>query len=110
MNTDKLLDEIRDLNLSYLVLAQAMIRQDKPQALFRLGLSEGVADIVAAMSTQQLVRVASRNLMMCGLRFDDELVWSLLGEHGTAAPEASASALHASVLMAGRHAAAFATA
>ncbi len=106
MPTDKLLDEIRDLNLSYLVLAQAMIRQDKAQALYRLGMSEGVADIVLALSTQQLVRVASRNHMMCGFRFDDEVVWSLLGEHGAAAPQASASALHASVLMAGRHAAA----
>ncbi len=106
MNTDKLLAEIRDINLSYLVLAQAMIREDKPQALYRLGMSEGVADIVAAMSTQQLVRVASRNQMMCGFRFDDEMVWSLLGDHGAAAPQESASALHASVLMAGRHAAA----
>ncbi len=106
MNNDKLLDEIRDLNLSYLVLAQGMIRQDKAQAMYRLGLSEGVTDIVAAMSTQQLVRVASRNHLMCGFRFDDEVVWSLLGDHGAAAPEASAAALHASVLMAGRHAAA----
>ncbi len=107
MPTDQLMNEIRDTNLSYLILAQAMIRADKPQALFRLGLSEAVADMISQLTTQQLIKIASRNTMMCTMRFDDELVWGLLTERHEprAGAEPTANRLHASVLMAGRHAA-----
>ena len=46
MKTEQLLEEIREANLTYLILAQQMIRLDKVQALFRLGVSEQVADIL----------------------------------------------------------------
>ena len=103
MTPDQLINEIRDVNLSYLMLAQAMIRADKPQALFRLGISEEVADLLGQMSPQQLVRTASRNLMLCTMRFDDELIWGLLTDGHTpkGGGEATADRLHASVLMAG---------
>lgn len=105
MNNDQLMNEIRETNLAYLLLAQAMIRQDKAQALYRLGISESVADLIGQLSPQQLMRVATHNLMLCQMRFDDEIVWGLLSD--SKAPqgvEQTASRLHASVLMAGRHA------
>ena len=104
MNADQLVNEIRDVNLSYLMLAQIMIRTDKAQALFRLGISEEVADLLGQMSPQQLVRTASRNLMLCAMRFDDELIWGLLTDKHAPnqATESTADRLHASVLMAGR--------
>ncbi len=109
METEQLSNEIRDLNLSYLMLAQAMIRKDKAQALFRLGISEPVAEVVGQMSAQQLVRVASRNLMLCSMRFGDELIWGLLTErHVPDGAEFNADRLHASVLMAGQPPAAYA--
>jgi flagellar transcriptional activator FlhD len=103
MNSERLLNEIRELNLSYLVLAQAAIQSDKAGALFRLGMSEAVADMVAQLSPQQLVRVASRNQMLCAFRFDDELIWGLLTDshQPRAKLEGNAGLLHASVLMAG---------
>ncbi len=108
MNAETFLNEMRDTNLSYLMLAQAMIRADKAQALYRLGVSEAVADMIVRLSPQQLVRVASRNGLVCALRFDDELIWGLLTDSHDPrqALEANADRLHASVLMAGRHAAA----
>ena len=107
MTTDQLSNEIRDINLSFLLLAQHMIRGDKAQSLYRLGISEDVADLLTQMSPQQLVRVASRNLMLCTMRFDDELIWGLLTD--SHAPqgkgsESNVDRLHASVLMAGRRA------
>jgi hypothetical protein len=45
-SNDQLLQEIREANLAYLVLAQHMIRADKAQALYRLGVSEEVATII----------------------------------------------------------------
>lgn len=109
MNPDQMLNEVRELNLSFLMLAQAMIRHDKPQALYRLGISEEVADLLSVMSSQQLVRIASRSVLLCKMRFDDEMVWGLLTDaHAPDGTTATARALHASVLMAGRsvHAAA----
>ena len=107
MTPSALINETRDVNLSYLMLAQAMVRDDKPQAMFRLGVAEPVADLLKQMSAQQLVRLASRNRMLCKLRFDDELIWGLLaGDQNSAQGcESNAEGLHASVLMAGRHAA-----
>ena len=39
MNDEQLLAEIREANLTYLMLAQTLIRKDKAEAVFRLGLS-----------------------------------------------------------------------
>ena len=48
MNTDQILTEIREANLSYLMLAQSLIRSDRDQALFRLGISEESAVMIGA--------------------------------------------------------------
>lgn len=99
--------EIREINLSYMMLAQSMVRADKAHAMFSLGISEAVADILGELSASQLLKIASGNMMMCRFRFDDEMVWSLLSEHGRkAAPgvDANAARLHASIVMAGNFA------
>ncbi|HLL11994.1 MAG TPA: flagellar transcriptional regulator FlhD, partial [Rubrivivax sp.] len=48
MTSDQILAEIREANLSYLMLAQSLVRQDKEQALFRLGVSEETATLIGA--------------------------------------------------------------
>ena len=40
MTTTQLHEGIRDINLSYLMLAQQMVRADKSAAVYRLGLSQ----------------------------------------------------------------------
>ena len=40
MTANQILAEIREANLSYLMLAQSLIRTDREQALFRLGVNE----------------------------------------------------------------------
>jgi flagellar transcriptional activator FlhD len=94
----QLLDEIRETNLSYLMLAQRMLREDREQAMFRLGLSAEVADIVAKLSPAQILKIAISNLLVCRFRFTDDTVWELLTSHSR---DASIGALHAGVLMAG---------
>ena len=44
METNQILAEIREANLSYMMLAQSLIRSDREQALFRLGISEETAN------------------------------------------------------------------
>ena len=103
MNTDQILAEIREANLSYLMLAQSLIRADREQALFRLGVSEETAAILEMLSPAQMLKIAAGNTLLCRMRVDDDLVWSLLTNHGKSAANDGVSRLHASILMAGRH-------
>lgn len=103
MNTEQILAEIREANLSYLMLAQSLIRADREQALFRLGLSEDSAAMIASLTPAQMMKVAGGNTLLCRMRCEDDLVWSLLTSHGRSAANDGVARLHASILMAGRH-------
>ena len=103
MTSDQILAEIREANLSYLMLAQSLIRSDKEQALYRLGISEESAAMLQVLSPAQMMKIASGNTLLCRFRMDDDLVWGLLTSHGKAAANDAVSRLHASILMAGRH-------
>ncbi len=103
MNTEQILAEIREANLTYLMLAQNLIRQDKAEAVFRLGLNEEAADILASLSAAQVLKIASRNTLLCSFRVDDNLVWGLLTNHNThKVGNDATNTLHANILMAGR--------
>jgi flagellar transcriptional activator FlhD len=103
MNADQILAEIREANLSYLMLAQSLIRTDRDQALFRLGVSEETATLIGTLTSAQMMKIAGGNTLLCRFRMDDDLVWSLLTSHGKGAANDSVNRLHASILMAGRH-------
>lgn len=103
MNTEQILAEIREANLSYLMLAQSLVRADKDQALFRLGVSEETAALIGALTPAQMMKVATGNTLLCRFRMDDDMVWNLLTSHGKGAANDGISRLHASILMAGRH-------
>jgi flagellar transcriptional activator FlhD len=103
MNDDQLTAEIRDANLTYLMLAQNLIRKDKAEALFRLGISEDSAALIATLSPSQILKIASSNMLLCRFRVDDDMVWSLLTNHSASKVDNDATTkLHASILMAGR--------
>jgi len=85
LNAEQLLNDIRDANLSFLVLAQAMIREDADSAKELLGMSEHVAELIGQLSPQQVVRMASRNLTLCTLRVEDDIAFSLLTDRHTPA-------------------------
>jgi flagellar transcriptional activator FlhD len=108
VNKEQLLNDIREANLTYLMLAQNLIRADRTEALFRLGLSEESADLIAQLSPAQILKLATHNVLLCRFRVDDDLVWNLLTSHSAGGAEAgaagSAGKLHASILMASRFA------
>ena len=103
MKSEQVLAEIREANLSYLMLAQSLIRSDRDQALYRLGVSEDTASLIGALTPAQMMKIAGGNTLLCRFRMDDDLVWSLLTSHGKGAANDSVNRLHASILMAGRH-------
>ena len=103
MTSEQILAEIREANLSYLMLAQSLVRSDKEQALFRLGVSEETAALIGALTPAQMMKIATGNTLLCRFRMDDDVVWNLLTSHGKGAANDGMSRLHASILMAGRH-------
>ena len=103
MTSEQILAEIREANLSYLMLAQSLIRSDREQALFRLGISEETATLIGTLTSAQMMKIATGNTLLCRFRMDDDLVWNLLTSHGKGAANEGVSRLHASILMAGRH-------
>ncbi|MEO6625793.1 MAG: flagellar transcriptional regulator FlhD [Burkholderiaceae bacterium] len=105
MTNEQILSEIREANLTYLMLAQNLIRSDRAEALFRLGMSEVSADLIANLSPAQILKIASGNMLLCKFRVDDEIVWNLLTNHTTRKiNNDSATRLHAGILMAGKFA------
>ena len=103
MKTEQILAEIREANLSYLMLAQSLIRSDREQALFRLGVTEETAALIGTLTSAQMMKIAAGNTLSCRFRMDYDVVWNLLTNHGKGAANDGMSRLHASILMAGRH-------
>lgn len=56
METNQILEEIRDINLSYLLLAKQMLRDDKVSAVYRLGINQDLAEILDKLSSAQLIK------------------------------------------------------
>lgn len=106
VNTEQLMNEIREANLSYLMLAQNMVRQDRDAAVYRLGVSEDVANVIAKLSPAQLVRMAGSSQLLFRFRFDDSLIVDMLSDYGSGKLMAGS---HAAVLMAAQPAAGLAS-
>ncbi|MES2901763.1 MAG: flagellar transcriptional regulator FlhD [Pseudomonadota bacterium] len=98
MTTNDMMAEIRDANLSYLILAQQMIRADKVSASFRLGINADIAAIIEGMSNAQILKLAGGNFMLASLRIDDSAILAMIASYtnGRAQPPS-----HAARLMAG---------
>jgi flagellar transcriptional activator FlhD len=97
MNTDKLMKEIRDINLNYLILAQYMIREDMDMAIYRLGISQEIATIINNLSSAQLIKLASSTSMISSFRFDDVMILEMLTHDKKSLPMSHA---HSAILLA----------
>ncbi|MGB3289152.1 MAG: flagellar transcriptional regulator FlhD [Burkholderiaceae bacterium] len=68
---NSLLSDIQEVNLSYLMLAQRMLRENYAAGMFRLGFDSDVADIVMRLSPAQLVKLAGSSSLICKFRLND---------------------------------------
>jgi len=105
MNEIDLMSEIKDANLNYLMLAQQLIRSDKATAIFRLGISKEIADLLEGLSNLQLVKLSSTNMMLARFRFDDSAILGMLTNYTKDRAQAH---LHTAILMSGQATEAFA--
>ncbi len=106
MNSAQLHEEIKEANLSYMLLAKQMIQEDKAASLFRLGISEEMADLIAGLSPAQLLKMASSNMLLCRFRLDEKLLLNMVTDYSK---DRMMSQAHAAILMAARPAEALAS-
>lgn len=99
MTMNDMLAEIRDANLNYLMLAQQMIRADRACAIYRLGLSAELADLLESLSNPQILKLAANPMMLARFRFDDH---AILGMLTNSSKERAQAQVHAAILMAGQ--------
>lgn len=71
MSGDSLMDDIQELNLSYLLLAQKLLREDPVAAMFRLKLNTQAAELVASLTPKQLVQLSRTRQLLCRMVLDD---------------------------------------
>ena len=98
MTEDSSTNEIGDLNLTYLLLAQRLIREDVATAMFRMGLSRKVADLLGNLSLSQIVKLAASSLFLCRLRLDNQPILSALVQSDKSF---SLQQAHAAILLSG---------
>ena len=91
-------EEIKEINLAYLLLAQKLVKQDRAAAMFRLGIGCELADLLENMSVTQIVKLAAANLLLCSFRLDDNPMFAAVGQGKDTALQHA----HMSILMATR--------
>ena len=99
MNTNAMVAEIRDANLGYLMLAQQMVRSDKSTAIFRLGISSEIAELIDGLNNAQILKLAGTNMMLARFRFDDGAILGMLTNYNK---DRSLAQSHAAILMSGQ--------
>ncbi len=93
------LDEIQELNLAYLLLAQRLLNDDRAAAMFRLKINEETADLLSSLGAAQLTRLARTNQLLCHFGFEGAEQLRQVVDNPR---DNGLSQFHASLLMAGR--------
>ena len=99
MNVTAMHEEIRDLNLAYLMLAQQLLREDRESAMFRLGIGSDVAELLEELSPGQLLKMAGAQMLLCRFRFDDS---NMLGVMAGKGRQGAAAGIHAAIIAANK--------
>ena len=99
MITTDTYNDIKEVNLAYLMLAQNMVRADREGAIFRLGISDEIADILDRLTPGQVLKMASSDMLLCSFRFDDTLLLNLLANHER---DRGIGHVHAAIIAAGK--------
>ena len=97
MNTKQILEDIKEINLGYILLAQRMLQEDKAAGMYRLGVGQDVAEIIQNLTSSQILKMAASNTLLCRFRFDDRLIAEMLTSHSR---DHAASLSHAAILIA----------
>jgi len=90
-------DEVQEINLAYLLLAQRLLAEDRETGMFRLKVDGELADLLVSLNARQLTKLARTNQLLC--RFTPENAKQL--RQVTHNPrDQGLTGLHASLLLA----------
>ena len=81
-NQDPVLHDIRDVNLSYLLLVQRLLREDYSIGLYRSGLNDDAGKRLIGMTMSQIVALANSNSLLCSFRLNDAAMLNGLARDG----------------------------
>lgn len=97
MTTNSLNEEIHELNLAYLLLAQRLLGTDRDEAMFRLKISNETADLIEGLNARQLTRLSRTNQLLCHFSLDSSEQLRQITENPR---DQGLASLHASLLLA----------
>jgi len=75
------LQDIQEINLSYLLLAQRLLRDNLAEGMFRLGLRKDVAKRILKLSPAQMLKLAHSSTLLCEFRLNDAQLLSALTQN-----------------------------
>ncbi|MCQ3828341.1 flagellar transcriptional regulator FlhD [Microbulbifer elongatus] len=70
---DSAINEIQEINLSYLLLAQRLLKEDFATARFRLKVDETLAAKIVSLTAKQLTRLARSNQFLFRLNLENPI-------------------------------------
>ena len=82
MTSAQVVNEVREANLTYLMLAQHLLREDRSSAMYRLGIGADVAELIEQLSAAQIAKMSSASTLLCRLRCDDRVILESLSGYG----------------------------
>ncbi|WP_026106023.1 flagellar transcriptional regulator FlhD [Vreelandella jeotgali] len=65
MSQTNFCDEIQEMNLAYLLLAQRLLGEDREAGMFRLKIDADMADLLLSLSARQLTRLSRSQQLLC---------------------------------------------
>lgn|SRR5690625_3020858 len=76
--TNTINEDIRELNLSYLLVAQRILREDEVAGAARMGIDPDTAEILKKLTLAQVTALAHSHSVICSFRLNDaQLLTSL---------------------------------
>lgn len=99
MQTNRLTNEIYELNLAYLMLAQRLIHEDRATAMFRLKIDDETAELMSRLNARQLARLAGTSQLLCHFGADSAAQLRQLTQNPR---EQGLSQFHTALVMASR--------
>jgi flagellar transcriptional activator FlhD len=80
-----MLAEVKNVNLSYLLLAQRLLRKDKAIGMSSMSISGKLADAILNLTIEQAERLAASSQLLCRLRLNDQIILSAISDKGSIA-------------------------
>lgn len=67
MLDDEILNAVQEQNLSYLLLAQKLLSEDRQMGMFRLHIDESMAALISSLTIGQMLKLSCSGQLLCSI-------------------------------------------